>query len=96
VAVVLAVSMAAASAAFMAVPAASKRVSWDKCTEEGRAATSIVQQAGESQADVIVIGTHGGSGLAHMLLGSVAEEVVHTAPCSILTVRPEAFQFELP
>ena len=82
--------------AFLSGLPALKRVSWDKRTEEGRAATSIVQQAGESQADVIVIGTHGGSGLAHMLLGSVAEEVVHTAPCPILTVRPEAFQFELP
>ena len=72
------------------------RVSWDKRTEAGRAAPSIVQQAAESQADVIVIGTHGGNGLTHMLLGSVAEEVIHTAPCPILTVRPEAFQFELP
>ncbi|MBI3301387.1 MAG: universal stress protein, partial [Deltaproteobacteria bacterium] len=41
-------------------------------------------------------GTHGRSGLAHMLLGSVAEQVVRTVSCSVLTVRPDAFRFELP
>jgi nucleotide-binding universal stress UspA family protein len=45
---------------------------------------------------MIVMGTHGRSALRHMLLGSVAEKVVRTAPCPVLTIRPEAFQFELP
>jgi len=48
------------------------------------------------QADIIVIGTHGRSGLPHVLLGSVAEKVVRTASCPVLTIRPEAFQFEMP
>ena len=48
------------------------------------------------QADMIVIGTHGRSGLPHMLLGSVAEKVARMAPCPVLTIRPETFQFELP
>jgi nucleotide-binding universal stress UspA family protein len=48
------------------------------------------------QADMIVIGTHGRSGLPHALLGSVAEKVVRTASCPVLTIRPEAFQFEMP
>jgi nucleotide-binding universal stress UspA family protein len=69
---------------------------WEKLTEEGQAATAIVRQAAHMQADMIVIGTHGRSGLPHMLLGSVAEKVVRTASCSVLTIRPEAFQFELP
>ena len=73
-----------------------EKVGWEKCTEEGQAATAIVHQAEHMQADMIVIGTHGRSGLPHMLLGSVAEKVVRTASCSVLSIRPEAFQFELP
>ena len=73
-----------------------EKVAWEKRTSEGRAATTIVEQAKDSQVDLIVMGTHGRSGLAHMLLGSVAEEVVRVASCSVLTIRPEAFQFELP
>ena len=73
-----------------------EKVDWEKCTEEGEAATAIVHQAEHMQADMIIIGTHGRSGLPHMLLGSVAEKVVRTASCPVLTIRPEAFQFELP
>ena len=73
-----------------------EKVDWEKCTDEGQAATAIVRQAENIQADMIVIGTHGRSGLPHVLLGSVAEKVVRTASCSVLTIRPEAFQFELP
>jgi nucleotide-binding universal stress UspA family protein len=73
-----------------------EEVDWEKSTEEGQAATAIVRQAENLQADMIVIGTHGRSGLPHMLLGSVAEKVVRTASCSVVTIRPEAFQFELP
>lgn len=71
-------------------------ISWEKRTEEGRAAKTIVQHAEAIQADMIVMGTHGRSGLEHMLLGSVAEAVARNAPCPVLTVRPEAFQFRLP
>ena len=66
---------------------------WDKRTEEGHAATAIVREAAQNQADLIVMGAHGRTGLAHMLVGSVAEEVVSTAPCSVLTIRPEAFHY---
>ena len=41
----------------------------------------------EQQADLIIIGTHGYTGLKHVLLGSVAERVVRTAPCPVLVVR---------
>jgi nucleotide-binding universal stress UspA family protein len=73
-----------------------ENIDWEKSTGEGQAATTIAGQAKNIQADMIVIGTHGRSGLPHMLLGSVAEKVVRTASCPVLTVRPEAFQFEMP
>jgi len=73
-----------------------EKVDWEKNTEEGQAASTIVYRAEHMQADMIVIGTHGRSGLPHMLLGSVAEKVVRMAPCPVLTIRPETFQFELP
>lgn len=75
---------------------ALEKVDWEKSIGEGQAAAAIVQQAENIQADMIVMGTHGRTGLPHMLLGSVAEKVVRTSSCSVLTIRPEAFQFELP
>jgi len=54
---------------------------------EGTPADRIVRAARSYHADVIVIGTHGRMGLARVFLGSVAERVVGTAPCPVLTVR---------
>ena len=54
---------------------------------EGYAATVIVEEAAARDADLIVIGTHGLSGLKHLLLGSIAERVVQKAPCPVLTVK---------
>jgi nucleotide-binding universal stress UspA family protein len=73
-----------------------EKIAWEKSIEEGQAARTIVRQAQHINADVIVMGTHGRSGLPHMLLGSVAEKVARTASCPVLTVRPEAFQFQMP
>lgn len=56
----------------------------------------IVRYAKDVDADLIVIGTHGRGGLAHVLLGSVAEKVVRKAPCPVLTVRPAGHQFVMP
>ena len=56
---------------------------------EGYAATVIVEEAAERDIDLIVIGTHGRSGFKHLLLGSIAERVVHKAPCPVLTVRAQ-------
>ena len=47
----------------------------------------IVRVAEEERADMIVMGTHGRSGLNRVLLGSVAERVVATSPCPVMTVR---------
>jgi nucleotide-binding universal stress UspA family protein len=53
----------------------------------GSAAASIVTHANENAIDLIVMGTHGRGGVAHLLLGSVAERVVRTAGCPVMTVR---------
>ena len=50
---------------------------------------TIVQYATDNAIDLIVIGTHGRTGLPHVLLGSVAERVVQHAACSVLTVRSD-------
>jgi nucleotide-binding universal stress UspA family protein len=62
----------------------------DACDVElatGHPADAIVRIAQERGADLIVMGTHGRTGLQHVLLGSVAEKVVRLAPCPVLTVR---------
>ncbi len=47
----------------------------------------ILEHARAHAVDLIVMGTHGRTGLAHVLLGSVAEKVVRRAPCPVLTIR---------
>ncbi len=54
------------------------------------ASAAIVAQAESLPADLIVMGTRGLTGLKHVVLGSVAERVVRTAPCSVLTVKADA------
>jgi nucleotide-binding universal stress UspA family protein len=55
--------------------------------EVGEAAPSIVKFAREARCELIVMGTHGRSGLERLILGSVAEHVLRQAPCPVLTVR---------
>jgi nucleotide-binding universal stress UspA family protein len=55
--------------------------------EYGYAASVILQTAREIGADLIVMGTHGRTGLRRLLMGSVAEKVVRKASCPVLTVR---------
>ncbi len=47
----------------------------------------IIKAARDYDIDLIIMGTHGRSGISHMLIGSVAEKVVRKAPCPVLTVR---------
>lgn len=53
----------------------------------GHGARTIAEYAAERGVDLIVMGTHGRTGLAHLVLGSIAEQLVRTAPCPVLTVR---------
>ena len=56
----------------------------------GEPAKAIIDHAAAINADLIVMGTHGRTGLAHLLMGSVAEHVVRAATCPVLTVRERA------
>jgi nucleotide-binding universal stress UspA family protein len=56
----------------------------------GHAAPIICDVARTSPCDLVVMGTHGRTGVAHLFLGSVAEKVVRMAPCPVLTIRGEA------
>ena len=47
----------------------------------------IIKTAKDKNIDLIVIGTHGRTGLAHMLIGSVAAKIVRKAPCPVLTIK---------
>jgi len=54
---------------------------------EGEPGEKIVEAAREVTADMVVMGTHGRTGLRRLLMGSVAEEVLRNAPCPVLTVK---------
>jgi nucleotide-binding universal stress UspA family protein len=54
----------------------------------GYSSTEILRLAQEIPLDLIVMGSHGLTGLAHVLFGSTADRVVRRSPCSVLTVRP--------
>ena len=53
----------------------------------GRPAPTILEYAKAGGVDLIVMGTHGRTGLSHLIMGSVAEKVLRAAPCPVLTVR---------
>lgn len=59
-------------------------------------ASTIAVYAKEAAIDLIIMGTHGRGGVAHLLMGSVAERVVRTATCPVLTVRHPEREFIAP
>ena len=62
----------------------------------GTAPAEILRFAKEQRTDLIVMGTHGRRGMAHAVMGSVAETVVRTAPCPVLTVRKPPREYAAP
>jgi universal stress protein A len=60
------------------------------------AARTIVEYAKATHVDLIVVGTHGRGGVSRLMMGSVAEKVVRTAPCPVLVVRPNEHEFIVP
>jgi len=57
---------------------------------------TLPAQAVRSRADLIALGTHGRTGVSHVLLGSVAEDLIAASPCDVLVARPARFTFQLP
>jgi len=68
----------------------------EKIILEGFPFVEIIQTVREREVDLIVMGTHGRTGVKHILFGSVAEKVVRKAPCPVLTVKPEEHDFVMP
>ena len=66
------------------------RLTGDVAVVHGTPFRVITEVAKERQADLIIMGTHGRTGLRHLWLGSVAERVVRLAPCPVLVVRTPA------
>lgn len=60
--------------------------------ERGAPYRGVINYAKSHEIDLIVISTHGRTGLMHLLMGSVAENIVREAPCPVLTIRPKKHQ----
>jgi nucleotide-binding universal stress UspA family protein len=69
---------------------------WNPILREGDARGIVLNEAAHRKSDLIAIGTHGRAGMAHALVGSVAEWVIRAARCDVLVSRPVRFSFELP
>jgi len=63
---------------------------------EGTPFVEIIRYAREQEIDLVVMGTHGRSGLVTLLIGSVAENVVRKSHCPVLTVHPEKHEYVSP
>lgn len=62
----------------------------------GKPFVEIIKVAKETEADLIIIATHGHSGIEHVLFGSTAEKVVRKAPCAVLSIRSSDRTFVMP
>jgi len=56
----------------------------------GRPGPTICRAAKDSDADLIVVGSHGRKGLSEMILGSVSNYIMHHAPCSVMVIHPDS------
>jgi nucleotide-binding universal stress UspA family protein len=77
----------------LAVEEVRGEVPVDTLVRSGSPANEIIDVAKQLPADIIVISTHGHTGLKHVFLGSVAEHVVRRAPCPVLVVREHEHEF---
>ena len=62
----------------------------------GKPFVEIIRCAKEEEANLIIIATHGHSGIEHVLFGSTAEKVVRKAPCPVLSIRSPEREFVMP
>ncbi len=77
----------------LAVDEVRGEVSADTLIRTGSAAAEIINVARSLPADLIVVSTHGRTGLKHVFLGSVTEHVIRHAPCPVLVVREREHEF---
>jgi nucleotide-binding universal stress UspA family protein len=66
------------------------RVKASSAVRTGNPHQEILAEAEEMDVNLIIVATHGHSGVEHMLFGSTADRIVHHAKCPVLTVRPQA------
>jgi nucleotide-binding universal stress UspA family protein len=62
----------------------------------GAPASAVIDYARKARIDLILIGTHGRTGLGHFVMGSVAEKIVRLATCPVLTLKQPEHEFVLP
>ena len=72
-----------------------KTIKVETVIRQGKAFVEIIREAKEKDMDMIVMGSHGRTGISHMLIGSVAEKVVRKAHCTVLIVRTKDTQFDI-
>ena len=87
---------AKAAAKDLAAEYSAQGVRCDVAVREGDPRIVIIREAVRARSDLVVVGTHARSGVAHALLGSVAEWVIRSSPCDVAVTRPARFAFEMP
>lgn len=73
-----------------------EKISVEAVVVQGVPFTEIIRAAKEYMVDLIVLGTHGRTGLSQAIMGSVAERVVRKSPCPVLTIRHPEHEFIMP
>lgn len=68
---------------------------WRAVIRKGDPRTVVLEECGRLKADLVALGTHGRSGIANVLMGSVAEWIIEAATCDVLVARPMRFSFRL-
>ena len=74
----------------LSTKAEDSSVLFDSHVRRGVPFQAICDEAATQQADLIVMGSHGRTGLSHVFIGSVAERVIRHAPCPVLVTKPPA------
>jgi len=80
----------------MVPPELEKEMTVQRLVTRGTPFLEIIRVSREQSIDMIVLATHGRTGLAHVLMGSVTEKTVRKAPCPVLVVRQAQHKFAMP
>lgn len=88
--------MAVSGLAKLHVSLSTLGVEWQTVIVRGDPRTALLAETLRRRADLLAVGTHGRAGIAHTLVGSVAEWVIQNAACDVLVARPVRVSFELP